>query len=159
LSGLWILVSARSPVLTSRFIDSAHEARQSEPYLPPVSSSSRVGLPLRLFCLLSSLRRGGLCSFWPLVVSALSCFLRGVVLQRVSTGSCGVLFKLCVSFAVFSPCCLNRKCEPGIPGLTHQVSSLLQVLVCESLQGDAGIALQSLDQMTQGFVVQIVLPR
>jgi hypothetical protein len=32
-------------------------------------------------------------------------------------------------------------------------------LVCESLQGDVGIALESPDQKTQGFVVQIALPR
>jgi hypothetical protein len=31
--------------------------------------------------------------------------------------------------------------------------------VCESLQGEAGIALESPDQKTQGFVVRIALPR
>jgi hypothetical protein len=33
------------------------------------------------------------------------------------------------------------------------------VLVCDSLQGDAGIALKSPDQKTRGFVVQIALSR
>jgi hypothetical protein len=32
-------------------------------------------------------------------------------------------------------------------------------VACESLQGDAGIALESLDQKTQGFVVQTALSR
>jgi hypothetical protein len=32
-------------------------------------------------------------------------------------------------------------------------------LVCDSLQGDAGIALESPDQKTRGFVVQIALSR
>jgi hypothetical protein len=32
-------------------------------------------------------------------------------------------------------------------------------VVCELLQGEAGIALELPDQKTRGFVVQIVLPR
>jgi hypothetical protein len=31
-------------------------------------------------------------------------------------------------------------------------------LLCESLQGDASIALESPDQKTQGFVVEIAFP-
>jgi hypothetical protein len=31
--------------------------------------------------------------------------------------------------------------------------------LCESLRGEVGIALMSPDQKTQGFVVQIALPR
>jgi hypothetical protein len=38
--------------------------------------------------------------------------------------------------------------------------SIFQFLVvCELLQGEVDIALESLDQKTQGFVVQIALPR
>jgi hypothetical protein len=43
--------------------------------------------------------------------------------------------------------------------LSLQVSIFCRVFVCGSLQGDAGIVLQSPDQKTRGFVVQIPLPR
>jgi hypothetical protein len=54
---------------------------------------------------------------------------------------CGIWFRILVS---------------SIAGI-NQIS--FQLLVCEWLQGDASIALESPDQKTRGFVFQIALPR
>jgi hypothetical protein len=45
-----------------------------------------------------------------------------------------------------------------IKGLILCIVKCLSLIVCESLQGEVGIVLESPDQKTRGFMVLIALP-
>jgi hypothetical protein len=88
-----------------------------------------------------------------LLVTAIVQFLAVCCSSHWDPGPSSVLAPECVDGSYCS-------CSVRWPGVRLEVSSFdFFLFLCESLKGDAGIVIESPDQKTQKFMVQIALPR